>query len=78
MQFLKECTQEKTDYNIRQIVSLAEYSRKTIKEIRDETNIQYPDNFEAFECDEFFIYNKSFTVKTLSVPAEGVTSLRLK
>ena len=41
MQFLKECTQEKTDYNIRQIVSLAEYSRKTFKEIRDETNIQY-------------------------------------
>lgn len=24
----------------------------------DETNIQYPDNFEAFECNEFFIYNK--------------------
>lgn len=24
----------------------------------DETNIQYPDNFEAFECNEFVIYNK--------------------
>lgn len=24
----------------------------------DETNIQYPDNFEAFECNEFCIYDK--------------------
>lgn len=29
----------------------------------DETNIQYPDNFEAFECDEFFIYNKSSEIQ---------------
>lgn len=29
----------------------------------DETNIQYPDNFEAFECDEFFIYDKSSEIQ---------------
>lgn len=41
LQFLRECTPKRTAANIKQIVNLCEYSRKTLGEIRAETNIQY-------------------------------------
>lgn len=41
LSFLRECTRERTDYNIRQIVSIAEYSRQTLQALRAETGIQY-------------------------------------
>jgi hypothetical protein len=56
---------EKNDYKIGEhgflyylcpVCSTNNYTKEHIQ--LDETNIQYPDNFEAFECDEFFIYNK--------------------
>jgi len=39
--FLRECTQARTDANIRQIVALCEYSRQTLGEVRAETGIEY-------------------------------------
>ena len=41
MAFLRECTAARTAENIRQIVSMAEYSRLTLQSIRAETGIQY-------------------------------------
>lgn len=41
LQFLKECTKKRTDDNIRQIVSLCEYSRLTLGEIRQQTPFDY-------------------------------------
>ena len=41
MHFLRECTPSRTAYNIRQIVSIAEYSRQTLQALRAETGIEY-------------------------------------
>ncbi|WP_151447444.1 D-amino acid dehydrogenase [Lacisediminimonas profundi] len=41
LNFLRECTQSRTDHNIRQIVAIAEYSRQTLQDVRAETGIQY-------------------------------------
>jgi D-amino-acid dehydrogenase len=41
MQFLRECTPGRTAYNIRQIVSIAEYSRQTLQALRTETGVDY-------------------------------------
>ena len=41
LSFLRECTQKRTDDNIRQIVAIAEYSRQTLQAIRKETGIDY-------------------------------------
>ncbi|MBI3283598.1 MAG: D-amino acid dehydrogenase [Burkholderiales bacterium] len=41
LSFLRECTQKRTDENIRQIVSIAEYSRQTLQALRAETGIDY-------------------------------------
>lgn len=39
--FLFECLENRTAYNIRQCMRLAEYSLKTLHEVRAETNIEY-------------------------------------
>ncbi|MDB5796753.1 MAG: D-amino acid dehydrogenase [Paucimonas sp.] len=39
--FLRNCTRARTDYNIRQIVAIAEYSRQTLQAVRAETGIEY-------------------------------------
>lgn len=41
LQFLRECTPKRTDYNIRQIVALCLYSRQTLIALRAETGIDY-------------------------------------
>ncbi|MFZ6752413.1 D-amino acid dehydrogenase [Undibacterium sp. Dicai25W] len=41
LQFLRECTQQRTNHNIRQIVAIAEYSRQTLLEVRASTGIEY-------------------------------------
>ncbi len=41
MSFLRECTQKRTDDNIRQIVAISEYSRRTLQALRAETGIHY-------------------------------------
>lgn len=41
LSFLRECTQKRTDENIRQIVAISEYSRKTLQALRAETGIAY-------------------------------------
>lgn len=41
LQFLRECTPGRTAKNIRDIVSLCEYSRQTLGDIRAETGIEY-------------------------------------
>jgi D-amino-acid dehydrogenase len=41
MQFLRECTPGKTQYNIRQIVNLGTYSRDTLQALRAETGVHY-------------------------------------
>lgn len=41
LSFLRECTQRRTDQNIRQIVAISEYSRKTLQTLRAETGIVY-------------------------------------
>ena len=41
LQFLRECTQHRTDHNIRQIVAISEYSRQTLQEVRAATGIEY-------------------------------------
>ena len=41
LSFLRECTPARTDYNIRQIVSIAEFSRQTLQAVRAETGIEY-------------------------------------
>ena len=41
LQFLRECTPERTAHNIRQIVAISEYSRLTLQDIRKETNLPY-------------------------------------
>lgn len=40
-QFLRECFPSRVADNIRQIVSMCEYSRQTLQQVRAETNIQY-------------------------------------
>jgi D-amino-acid dehydrogenase len=41
LQFLRECTPAKTQYNIRQIVNLGTYSRDTLQALRAETGVHY-------------------------------------
>ncbi|MEB0138146.1 D-amino acid dehydrogenase [Undibacterium sp. CCC3.4] len=41
IRFLRECTQTRTDHNIRQIVAISEYSRQTLQEVVAETGIEY-------------------------------------
>lgn len=41
LSFLRECTQKRTDENIRQIVAISEYSRQTLQAVRAETGIDY-------------------------------------
>lgn len=41
LHFLRECTPARTAYNIRQIVAISEYSRKTLQAVRAETGIDY-------------------------------------
>jgi D-amino-acid dehydrogenase len=41
LQFLRECTPKRTDYNIRQIVALCEYSRQTLMALRTDSGIDY-------------------------------------
>lgn len=41
MQFLRECTSEKTRHNIIQILNLGTYSRDTLQALRAETGIEY-------------------------------------
>ncbi len=41
LHFLRECTPARMDYNIRQIVAIAEYSRQTLQTVRAETAIDY-------------------------------------
>lgn len=41
LNFLRECTQTRTDQNIRQIIAMAEYSRQTLQSLRHETGIDY-------------------------------------
>ena len=41
MQFLRECTPERTRHNIVQIVNLGTFSRNTLQALRAETNIEY-------------------------------------
>ena len=41
LQFLRECTTERTRHNIIQIVNLGTYSRDTLQGLRANTNIQY-------------------------------------
>jgi len=41
LQFLRECTQGRTDHNIRQIVAIAEFSRQTLLDVRATTGIEY-------------------------------------
>ena len=41
LSFLRECTQRRTDENIRQIVAISEYSRQTLQALRAETGISY-------------------------------------
>lgn len=41
MQFLRECTPEKTRHNIIQMVNLGTFSRDTLQELRTETGIEY-------------------------------------
>ncbi len=41
LSFLRECTPARTADNIRQIVSIAEYSRQTLQALRAETGIDY-------------------------------------
>lgn len=39
--FLRECTRSRMAYNMRQIVTLCEYSRQTLQAVREETGIDY-------------------------------------
>ena len=41
LQFLRECTPAKTQYNIRQMVNLGTYSRDTLQALRAETGVHY-------------------------------------
>ena len=41
LQFLRNCTPERTRHNIRQIVSLGTYSRDALQQLRRDTGIQY-------------------------------------
>lgn len=41
MEFLRQCTPSRTADNIRQIVSIAEYSRQTLQAVRAETGVDY-------------------------------------
>lgn len=41
LNFLRQCTPSHTAHNIRQIVSLCEYSRQTLQAVRSETGIDY-------------------------------------
>lgn len=41
MHFLRECTSERMRHNMRQIVTLCEYSRQTLHAVREETAIEY-------------------------------------
>lgn len=41
MQFLRECTPERTRHNIIQMVNLGTFSRETLQQVRAETGVQY-------------------------------------
>ncbi|MFZ6727299.1 D-amino acid dehydrogenase [Undibacterium sp. MH2W] len=64
MAFLRECTQGRTDRNIRQIVAIAEFSRQTLLEVRASTGIEY-DNLSQGIL-HFYTDQKEFDI---SLPA---------
>src|SRR5690606_25428599 len=41
LHFLRECLPGRSDYNIRQIVTLADYSRRVLQQMRAELGIEY-------------------------------------
>ena len=64
LSFLRECTQKRTDNNIRQIVAISEYSRKTLQSLRAETEINY--DCEVKGILHFYTDQKEFDI---SLPA---------
>ena len=62
--FLRECTQKRTDKNIRQIVAISEYSRQTLRALRAETGIDY--DCESKGILHFYTDQKEFDI---SLPA---------
>jgi D-amino-acid dehydrogenase len=64
LSFLRECTQKRTDNNIRQIVAISEYSRKTLQALRAETGIVY--DCETKGILHFYTDQKEFDI---SLPA---------
>ena len=64
LSFLRECTQKRTDNNIRQIVAISEYSRKTLQNLRAETGIAY--DCETKGILHFYTDQKEFDI---SLPA---------
>lgn len=47
LQFLRECTPQRTRHNIRQIVSLGTYSRDTLQQLRRERDIRYDERTQG-------------------------------
>ncbi|MFZ6734347.1 D-amino acid dehydrogenase [Undibacterium sp. Ji42W] len=64
LNFLRECTPGRTAENIRQIVAISEYSRLTLRSLREETGIQY-DNLSKGIL-HFYTDQKEFDI---SLPA---------
>ena len=44
IRFLRECLPSRTNYNIRQCLALADFSLKTLQEVREETGISYDES----------------------------------
>lgn len=71
MNFLRECTPSRTNHNIRQCLAIADYSLKTLHEVRAETQISYDEETRGIM--HFFTDQKDFQGSLKA--AELMTSL---
>ncbi len=71
IRFLRECLPSRTNYNIRQCLALADFSLKTLQEVREETGISYDEVTRGIM--HFFTDQKDFDSSVAS--AEFITSL---
>ena len=71
LQFLRECTPERTRHNIQQIVRLGTYSRDTLQQLRRDTGINYDQRTQGIL--HFYTSQKEFDAAL--APAEQMRAL---
>ena len=65
LQFLRECTPARTRHNIGQILSLGQYSRSALQQLRADTGIQYDQRTQGIL--HFYTTQKEFDLSLIHI-----------